>query len=331
MYNVPAGAAAWIPQVHLHDPFVAQSSAIYIADHGMHREVSPQDEPRLVMPFSLSCSFHTTASVLQLRVDDWDSYEYLPLPVTAEAMTASNNVVVVLPPLYNVPPEDAAQLIAVNVQYHQALGLKSLVYVAPPYMQAYSGNPCIANMETHQQLRLVLWDMMPASIRHPYGYKPLVYSYALLSSWGTNDVLLMLDVDEFVIVPEAKSGPLVHIESCIAGLAQAVAYRCDTVLSSTQYEPDYSFWRTGGQCSFHVLSQYGAVADCHQMTAGKSFVNSSAVSAFAVHSGHVATGRESDIDPDCLSVLHVVNLLTHRVNFSHSLTKVQHWKWVFKE
>ena len=327
IFSMPPGAVGWRPDLRLQQSFSNKNFQIAVAEHGMHTEVSPTNEPRLVMPFTVKASFETTESTLQLRIDDWDMYEFLPLPSGIDALPASDDYTVVLPPLYGLAPDKAAQLIAVNARYHHELGLKSLVYVAPPYFQAYSKDPCIAQLQLQHRLQLVVWDLVPASLTHPYGHKPLVYSHALLSSWAS--MYLMIDVDEFLIVPKTAAGAEKHIRSCVGKFSQATAYRCDTVLNSTSLEPDVHLWGSSNTCSFDVLKQYGALGDCHILSAGKSFANSSHVSAYAIHTGHVASGNDSAIDAECLGVLHIVNLMSHRVDYSVAMKHVSHWKWIF--
>ena len=329
IFSMPPGAVGWRPQIQLHQSFSSKQVEVDVEEHGMHTEVSPENEPRLVMPFSLSCAFETAETTLQLQVDDWDMYEFVPLPGSVDDIPLQNEFQVVLPPLYGLPPDKAAQLIAVNVQYHHELGLKSLIYVAPPYVQAYSRNPCIAQLQTQHAVQLVMWDFVPASTRHPYGHKPLVYSHALLSSWGSGNVLLEIDVDEFLILPKTTAGSLKHIQSCVGNFSQAIVYRCDTVMPSIVRDPDMKLWTSNSTCSIDVLSQYGALGDCHVLAAGKSFANSSDVSAYAIHTGHVVRGEESAIDAKCLGVLHAVNLMSHRVDYSDKMQQVDHWKWVF--
>lgn len=329
IFSMPPGAVGWVPQIQLRQPFSDKIFDMHVAEHGMHTEVSQDGSPRLVMPFTVNCSLETTESTLHLQVDDWDLYEFVNLSGSNNASPQTNKYTVVLPPIYGIAANKAAQLITVNVEYHLQLGFKSMVYVAPSYMQAYSRNPCIAQLQTQHKLQLIEWDAVSASRRHPYGHKPLIYSHALLASSGSNNMLLMIDVDEFLIVPKTAAGSVNHIQSCVGHYSQATVYRCDTTMNQTSQEPDMNLWGSSDTCAFDVLKQYGALGQCHIQAAGKSIANSSLVSAYAIHTGHVVSGVDFIVDAECLQVLHIVNLMSHRVDYSASMQHLNHWKWVF--
>ena len=328
IFSMPPDAVEWAPLLQLRETFSGKTTHLKLSPHGAFTEVSKEGDPRLVMPYGFTGSFETTAHALELHVDNWDRFVYLPVSSDAKLDTPSNTFTVVLPPLHGMSEESAAIIIAVNANYHAKLGLSLIVYVAVPYAQAYAANHCISQLIATKQLTLVVWDDVPESAAHTYGHKPLCYSHAILSRWGSQDMLLMIDADEFLAVPTASGSTLQHIHSCIGSSTEATVSRCDTVMNSTRQEPDRLYWKMSRTCSIDFLKAYGAVSAYHIIEAGKTFVNSSAALAFAVHTGHVIAGNSDIVDFDCLRVIHIVNLMKHRIGLDESMQQFDEWKWV---
>ncbi len=328
IFSMPPDAVLWTPQIQLRETFTGKRITLDVLPHQAFSERSKEGEPRLVMPFGLSGSLETASYALEVHIDDWDRFVYLPVGLTAMLQAPTNRHTVVLPPLHGLSAESAANLVSVNAIYHAKLGFNVMLYVAVPYMQAYAANRCIAQLQANKQLELIVWDAIPESQAHSYGHKPLCYSHALLSRWGSQDMLLMIDVDEFLAVPQVAGSIVQHVHKCISSHVGATVLRLDTVLSSNPDKPDRHWWNVSNTCGIDFMKDYGAISAYHIAEAGKSFVNSSNALAFAVHSGHTISGGIDVVEWDCLRLVHVVNLMRHRVDYEAEMQVWNDWKWV---
>ena len=323
IFSMPPDAVAWTPRLQLRETFSGRVFDLELRPHQAFSEESRDGEPRVVMPYAFSGSFETAADALEVHVDDWDRFVHLPVGPSATLEAPSDTYTVVLPPIHGLSAESAANIVSVNANYHAKLGLKVMAYVAVPYMQAYTTNRCIAQLQAQNLLTLVVWDDIPESKAHTYGHKPLCYSHALLSRWGSLETLLMIDVDEFLAIPQATDNVGQHIRSCLCSNPGSIVLRCDTVMMTETTEPDRHSWNVSRTCGIDFMKDYGTIAAYHIVQAGKSFVNSSDTLAYAVHSGHVMAGENYVVEWDCLRILHIVNLMRHRIDFDASMQQME--------
>ena len=330
IFSMPPSSVDWQVQLRLKETFRQRVFSMDVFDTSPYRERSPQNDPRMVMPFRFVGVVETDEAVLELHVNSWDRFSHLLLAPSTPLEPRTQRYTVVLPPVSGLPAATAAYLAATNAAYHVKLGLDVIVYASLPYLAAYTNNQCISKMQAQGRLSLILWDQIAASQSHSYGHKPLCYSHALLSKWGSEDSILMLDVDEFVILPSRSKGNIAnYLTNCTQGASMATVSRCNTVLRSNDTRPDIALWDMADGCNIEMLERYGHVSLCHPPRAGKSIVSSSNVLGFAVHHGHVMTGYAVDVDKECMRVLHIVNLMKRRSEYSNRMHHWQEWKWVF--
>ena len=74
------------------------------------------------------------------------------------------------------------------------------------------------------QLELVLWDHLGQCMgpKHMRCWQPLVYSHAVLEAWGGSARLLISDIDEYFVLPQANASLAGALELC-TGANKAMA------------------------------------------------------------------------------------------------------------
>ena len=69
------------------------------------------------------------------------------------------------------------------------------------------------------QLELVLWDHLGECVGPPHMrcWQPVVYSHALLEAWGGGALLLISDIDEYLVLPKQGMTLAGVLEGCTGG------------------------------------------------------------------------------------------------------------------
>jgi hypothetical protein len=74
-------------------------------------------------------------------------------------------------------------------------------------MAVFLANEVLKAYQRSGRLELVLWDHHGecAGPAHMRCWQPLVYSHAILQAWGSGLRLVMIDIDEYFVLPQANS------------------------------------------------------------------------------------------------------------------------------
>lgn len=157
----------------------------------------------------------------------------------------------------------------------------------------------------------------------------LVASHGLLgfSGCGTNLMLLLGDVDEFLHTASGKPWPHPDVLTCLQvggdnwNRTGIVNLRRRGVVSSTlPMEQEPGMWANGtsGQgLEGHPLSYYDQMErEPKSLMHGKNIaVTAQYIVGFVVHDGHPTHGETLVVNEDCMRVLHVENHVTSRMKY----------------
>ncbi|KAG1664178.1 hypothetical protein FOA52_011354 [Chlamydomonas sp. UWO 241] len=119
-------------------------------------------------------------------------------PEMDEGQQPTEAVAVFKPP-YNVDAAFTA-LLARHIEHHVVLGFSSyLVYVLPRHADAFLACPALRPWLGAGVMHLVVWSAVPEHAGMPLWDQRLVYNHAVLAHIGRPVLLLMGDLDEFLV------------------------------------------------------------------------------------------------------------------------------------
>lgn len=248
----------------------------------------------------------------ELHIDGWDRFAYIATnKIETVHQKFSPEVWIVLPPLrlrFGLQSSDAATLLVHNVRYHVALGFKMTAYVLLPQLEAYRQHAELQQYILDKKLELVLWDDIPECQHFRSCQHTMETSHAALAAWGTNRLLMFLDIDEYVAFP-TNITVRSFVDSCFAGNGQAVLPRFDVGCSQSQNESAFWFVSRGAQ---HPLNHYDVIMRALPRNNGKTVADPTDVLGFAIHSGHSLRGNLAFLSVECGRILHVANMFAQR-------------------
>ncbi|GFR40509.1 hypothetical protein Agub_g1078 [Astrephomene gubernaculifera] len=254
------------------------------------------------------------------------------------------------------------------VEYHLAAGAAGLLLYADELTRRYlTATPDISPFLKAKQLRLVEWDLPERSHEDDDGLgRPLGYNYdqALfaghawlgLSACGTNLMLLVTDLDEYLYSPRPHVRWPAPLTSCMgrpgadrtAATATSPAIsdyrllRYEVVAGDLGQDEEAEVWATkqdssnsssgsssSGVSPSHPLAHYTLIykQPLSKMHGKVMALPAADVVLFFVHEGHALYGSTHVVDSQCLVLLHVTNFFCARrksVN-PDTLQEFRHW------
>lgn len=322
---MPPAVVGWDVPIFLRSVSTGQIFNATVRDNQRHREHDQKGQTRLAMPVRFHGELPGAEDFYELHIEGWDRFVYLPAMQVPEAQRKSPELWVALPPLRGINTTVAATLLWHNVRYHTALGLKVTAYVLQPQLQAFHQHEHLQTYLAAKQLELVLWNDMSQCSHFPSCQHTMENSHAVLTAWGEQRLLAMLDIDEYLAFP-ANLTIDTFMRTCVANNSQVVLSRYDVGCSGCKDEA--AVWATSN-ATVHPLSHYDVVIHALPQNNGKTIVKPNDVLGFAIHSGHTLRGSPEllFLPTECGRVLHIKNMFKQRsdVHGSELTSSILHW------
>ncbi len=322
--SMPEDVESWDP--HLRVTFtdnstkrVATTKWLSWADHTGCRLGVP-------MTFSLTMNTDKAHQLKALHVADWDPIG-LDSDVGQVPSSPKPGVIMVYAHLRGQITQDKVSLLHIHVTYHHRIGVEQFWLYASPHQ--------IADLITFQDiqallesevLQLIMWpdvfcehysDCIETNGHH-YKHQILVYNAAALAGIHARKALLLLDTDEFLVVPASGTymsavDNLVH--ASLSSHAQAVIPRFDSFTCrnwDNDSLPDIRYLQSDPE-SF--LNQFTSRSQTpHTGYKGKSLFFPEMMAVYEVHFGVAAQPHKTCYQSQDLAfILHLVNLWSRRV------------------
>jgi hypothetical protein len=124
-------------------------------------------------------------------------------PVVSKALGRPGQVSFLLSPFYGSSVSAYASVLAWHIAWHQKFGVDVYVLYVTQHMTELLENPMIQMLVQRSWLKLVLWRDMPIPRRGtPYAHQVIIYNHGTLSLQDENSLVIVADLDEYLLTPE---------------------------------------------------------------------------------------------------------------------------------
>ncbi|KAK9834817.1 hypothetical protein WJX81_000892 [Elliptochloris bilobata] len=315
------------------------------------------DKFRMCVPYPVTLTVSTAdaAADFTLHVAGLADYAYFspgslhrPLrhqgPVGGDARVQA----VLYPFLEHTPQALVNNVLFLYVQYHLQLGYSRFYqYTQSIFVAGFLADERLARLVQAGSLVFILWEGTSwcSGPQHIKCWQPVIYSHAILVSWGMSNVYLtMADHDEYLALPNCAAVGSVQslVKYCFGQRTAPRLWRYDVFCSTESCRSpadEVALWRANGAGGAHPMQHFtrrksGPYKNEH----GKSFVDPEHGGPFEVHSGlvlpggHKIEGYLGDmVNPTCGVWLHVINMFVPRDRPDAEPTVLDaRWQWALE-
>lgn len=268
--------------------------------------------------------------------------------VPRTASTDKKKLVLSLPPPFSVEASIFSRLLEFHAGYHIDIGFDhETVYIRTS--RSFQPTLNIDKLVQSSKLYFVRWTSADSGVAFPdadtlneravfYYDQTIILNHVILSYWGRNAYLALLDLDEFVFIPsQLNLQQLYEQEGCLSPFQhQAKLKRFVSICHSCEQGPDWKkllSTRTSNHFPFnlykdtwrnieHASDTWNAEPDTWDV---KSVVDPDAIRHYHVHWGSVvssfmptadATPKQGVVNESCAIVVHLLNFIVNRRNSS---------------
>lgn len=255
--------------------------------------------------------------------------------------TQEKNIVVSLPPPFFVDADIFSGLLERHARYHVKLGADhETVYIRSA--TALGKTPQLEKLIQSSRLRLVSWTSLDSGVSFPnadtlsnvhavfFYDQTIILNHVILSYWGTNSYLALLDLDEFLYIPSRHTLRQLYEGGCLSpSRHQAKLKRFVSVCESCEPGPESKEWLAVPDLSFLKLYKtvWRDTKNPHaNMWEVKSVVDPDVIRHYHVHWGspvlHLLQSKNNTaasqgiVSQNCVLVVHFMNLVVDRRNAS---------------
>ncbi|GAX82258.1 hypothetical protein CEUSTIGMA_g9686.t1 [Chlamydomonas eustigma] len=279
----------------------------------------------------------------------------------SKALGRPGQVSFLLSPLFGSGVSAYASVLAWHIAWHQKFGVDIYVLYVTRQMTELLENPMIQMMVQKNLLKLIMWIDMPTPLRGtPYAHQVIIYNHGILSLMAENSLVIVADLDEYLLTPEPMSihqvmSNCVEEERTVSATVATLNIKRFNILNKTsadsnvselpQWIPQLGDSHTLNSSQWmdlqlpslaeHPLKMYTSQAAYRPESgfAKKPIHRPQLCKAIKVHGGFPMDGmQEVQANPACARLLHVVNMNQPRMLYPQKMNPIMSkWFWPMKE
>lgn len=232
----------------------------------------------------------------------------------------------VLIPPRNIPINLYEVLLDRHMRFHRNLGVEQVIlYIRPGFMlnaMLECRSPLICHYVQQRLIIIVLWDILsfPEGSEHLKSYhdQHIIYNHALLSLSNLKRYVLLVDLDEYVILPSGTSllqeMDYGHLSGCIPRYNVMLDDKAKQQCNHNSFEGEIKLWRS---CKEFKMVWYSLLSPKKLLP--KCLLRPSNSWGFRVHGGqHFYIKEDGQFEKQGVFIAHLINLLRKREDDNNS-------------
>lgn len=212
---------------------------------------------------------------------------------------------IVLLPSYGIA-DIFPKIISKYVDYHAKRGITSVhLYSRPDFYFDILKSPVVRDLIAAGLFKPLLWQELAIEPNWQVMDHPTIFNHAILNAWGTSVRLLLIDLDEYLVLPKSSNIQEAYME-CLAPFPHCALLRRYTVFPANR---TFKFW----EAEEPIKSLVKRKTTQHYF---KSLIHPHYVNSFFIHEGAECLTENctmyascQEASADCAWIAHYVNLL----------------------